>query len=176
MAFHKKRADSACGGLRFDMGEVLAANSAHLSEEIYRAKLIYDERGEFVRVDFSLYTAREMTKFRLVDVDFSYDKKYLDRSEIDAAFHRREGSDEIIMMKNSLATDTSIANIAIFDGENWLTPRMPLLEGTTRARLIESGFLQECDVSESMLFKAKKFAILNAMISFREIVDFEILK
>ena len=78
------------------------------------------------------------------------------------------------MLKNSLITDTSIANLAIFDGKKWLTPKTPLLNGTTRARLLESGFLSQEDINVTMLLNAKKLGIMNAMMGFVELGEFKI--
>ena len=77
------------------------------------------------------------------------------------------------MLKNSLITNTSIANL-IFDGKKWLTPKTPLLNGTTRARLLESGFLSQEDINVTMLLNAKKLGIMNAMMGFVELGEFKI--
>ena len=42
--------------------------------------------------------------------------------------HKRE-QDEILITRNGLLTDTSIANIALFNGKEWHTPKHPLLKG-----------------------------------------------
>ena len=38
--------------------------------------------------------------------------------------HKRE-QDEILITRNGLLTDTSIANIALFNGKEWHTPKHP---------------------------------------------------
>ena len=81
-------------------------------------------------------------------------------------FLKKEDCDEIIIIKNSIVTDTSIANIAIFDGNIWLTSKNCLLKGTTRNRLLEDKFLVEKDITINMLKKASKIALMNAMIDF----------
>ncbi|CZE49368.1 aminotransferase class IV [Campylobacter geochelonis] len=174
--FHEARAISACGGLKFSIREMLKKECESLkSSQIYRAKLVYNEFGEFAKCEIYPYVAREFKTFKLVEVDFKYEKKFLDRDLINHAFQKRDGCDEILMLKDGFATDTSIANIAIFDGFNWLSPKKPLLQGTTRARLLENGFLKFADINRDMLLSTKKFAILNAMVGFKKIDKFEFI-
>ena len=59
--------------------------------------------------------------------------------------------DEVIIEKNGYLTDTTIANIAFFDGKQWFTPEKPLLKGTMRAKLIEEGFLQTKNIKSEEL-------------------------
>ena len=63
-------------------------------------------------------------------------------------------------------TDTTIANIAFFDGKTWFTPTTPLLQGTTRARLIDEGFLKLRDIKKEDIKEYSRFALMNAMIGF----------
>jgi len=48
----------------------------------------------------------------------------------------------------------------------WLTPKTPLLRGTTRARLIDSGFLKCENLTLTDLKKAENFAVMNALVGF----------
>jgi 4-amino-4-deoxychorismate lyase len=79
-----------------------------------------------------------------------------------------------MIFKNSLLTDTSIANIAIYYDNSWITPKKPLLNGTTRQRYINSGFIKEADITLAMLKNAKKIALLNAMIDFDILEDYSL--
>ena len=169
--FHIKRAqNSVLNELKFDFAKILKLKS----DGIYRAKVIYDQNGELVSVEYFPYKMRDFYEFKLINISFSYDKKYLDRSHIEKA---KNGFDEIIMMKNSLITDTSIANLAIFDESLglWLTPKTPLLKGTSRQRLLQNGFLTPKDISKNELLNAKKIALMNAMIGFVELDKFKII-
>ena len=76
----------------------------------------------------------------------------------------------MIFVKNGIVTDTSIANIAIYYENSWITSKKCLLKGTTRARLIEEKKLIEKDISLEMLKNASQIALMNAMI------DFDIIK
>ncbi|AGZ81938.1 aminotransferase class IV family protein [Campylobacter fetus] len=167
--FHIKRAkNSTINGLKFDFSDILQPPF----NGTLRAKVIYDINGNLKNVEYFPYEMRDFYEFKLVNIDFDYDKKYLDRSKIEAA---KSNFNEIIMIKNGLITDTSIANIAVFDSCNdtWLTPKTPLLKGTTRDRLLQNKFLKQKDIDPNDLLKAKRFAIMNAMIGFLELKLFK---
>ncbi|RXK05685.1 aminotransferase class IV family protein [Halarcobacter bivalviorum] len=136
------------------------------SNELLRCKVVYDE-SSILSVDFFPYKKREINTFKIIEVDeLEYSKKYFDRTELEQLFDKRESCNEIIIIINGLVTDTSIANIAIFDGDNWVTPKKPLLAGTTRARLLKNAELIEKDITLEMLLNSKKLALMNAMIDF----------
>ena len=132
------------------------------------------KKGKFrLRVDYSKeiksftckeFTCREFKEFRVVKSDIEYEFKYANRDEIDAL---KVDEKEVIILKNGLLSDTTIANIALCLNGAWLTPKTPLLQGTTRARLIDSGFLKCEDLTIEDLKKAENFAIMNALIDFK---------
>ena len=135
-----------------------------VNEKLLKCKVIYNDEG-IKEVTFSEYKKREIKSFKLIhDDEIDYSKKSTNRENIDALFEKKENADEIIIIKNSLVTDTTIANIAVFDGTSWLTPKKPLLRGTTRARLLEEKEIIEADISVETLLKSKKIALLNAMV------------
>ena len=53
--------------------------------------------------------------------------------------------------------------------------KTPLLKGTSRQRLLQSGFLTPKDISKNELLNAKKIALMNAMIGFVELDKFKII-
>uniref|UniRef100_UPI00404881F9 aminotransferase class IV family protein n=1 Tax=Aliarcobacter sp. TaxID=2321116 RepID=UPI00404881F9 len=143
-----------------------------LSSELLRCKLIYDESG-ILEVNYFSYKKRDINNFKLLYSDeIEYSKKYLDRNKLDKLYENKENCDEIIIIKKGLVTDTSIANIAIFYDNTWLTPKTPLLFGTTRARLLDEKLLVEKDITVEMLKSCEKLALMNAMIGFYEIKDY----
>ncbi len=139
---------------------------------LYRCKVIYS--NEIEEVAFFPYTPRRIQSFKLVSSDIKYCYKYLDRSKIDALFAQKGECDEIIIVKNGLLTDTSIANIAFHYKNSWITPKNPLLPGTTRARLIEAKRLIPTDIAAKDLKKFDKMALMNAMIDFMIVEEFTI--
>ena len=130
---------------------------------LYRCKIIYGNNS-IHSIKYFPYKAKEITHFSIVKSHLDYQYKYTDRSSFQELLLDHE---EIIIEKDGLLTDTSIANIAFFDGSSWLTPKTPLLEGTTRARLLEEGFLKLENIKKENLKKYSNFALMNAMIGFR---------
>lgn len=141
---------------------LLEALHDHPSSGLYRCKIIYDK--EIHSVTYFPYKAREFKTFKIVSSELDYGFKYLDRTALDNL--QTQESSDIIIEKNGLLTDSSIANIAVFDGKHWLTPEVPLLAGTTRARLLEEKFLTLYPLKKENLKNYSHFALMNSMIGF----------
>jgi len=132
-----------------------------------KCKVIYDKDG-ILDISFSTYKPRVIKSLKvIINNDIQYKYKALNRNDIDNLYKKRDSCDDIIIVKNGLVTDTSIANIAILVDNIWLTPKTPLLYGTSRAKLIDECFLKESDISIEQLADADKIALMNAMISFK---------
>ncbi len=130
---------------------------------LYRCKITYGN-NTIHSIEYFPYKAKEITHFTIVKSHLDYQYKYTDRSSFQKLLL---GNNEIIIEKDGLLTDTSIANIAFFDGKSWLTPKTPLLAGTTRARLLEENFLKLENIKKENLQNYSNFALMNAMIGFR---------
>ncbi len=132
-----------------------------------KCRILYTK--EIESIDYSPYSPRRIKRLKLVDSTIAYSHKFADREEIDELFGMKEDADDILIVRNGLVTDTSIANIAFYNGHTWLTPKSPLLAGTTRQRLIKSGFLVPRDISVDEIDRFERFALLNAMVGFEPI-------
>ncbi|CAA6812540.1 MAG: Aminodeoxychorismate lyase (EC [uncultured Sulfurovum sp.] len=130
---------------------------------LYRCKIVYNDKIQ--SVEYFAYEAKKPQNFKVVQAELDYSHKYYDRVEIQKLF--QQNYDEIIIEKNGLLTDTSIANIAFYNGQSWLTPKVPLLAGSTRARLLNEGFLKLHDIKKEDIENYSHFALMNAMIGFR---------
>jgi len=131
---------------------------------LYRCKVIYDKK--ILDIKYYPYQKRKIKSFKLIQSDIEYSYKYLNREKLDALFEEKGEADEIIIVKNSLITDTSIANIAFFDTKRWITPKKPLLKGTMRENLLYKKIIFEEDIRVDQIKKFKKIALMNAMIGF----------
>jgi 4-amino-4-deoxychorismate lyase len=135
-------------------------------EGLYRCRLLYNAK-EILSVSFHPYKKRSVLSLKLIDaLDLEYAKKYADRSALDALFEKREGCDDILMVKNGFVRDTSIANIALLKDGIWYTPKEPLLRGTTRERLLDEGKIVEDYIGVDTLDSFESIALMNAMIDF----------
>ncbi len=129
----------------------------------YRVRIEYDTTIQ--KIEYLPYIPREIQHFACVESSFSYAYKSCNREELHAAIV--PNVDDVIFTCKGLLQDTSIANIALCIDGHWYTPKKPLLEGTTRARLLENGMLKAESLDMKSLQKAQKFAIMNALIGFR---------
>ncbi|MFA7091259.1 MAG: aminotransferase class IV [Arcobacteraceae bacterium] len=147
-----------------------------INDDFLKCKVIYDKYG-VLDVLYEPYVKRLIKSFKIIHDDtIEYKHKYLNREAIEVLYEKKGNADEIIIVKNGWITDTSIANIAIFDGSNWLTPSVPLLRGTTRERLLHDKELIQANISVEMLKNAKKIALLNAMIGMNVLEHYSFLE
>lgn len=140
---------------------------------LYRCRILY---GEVLHsIDYIPYLPKKIQTLRIVPSDIEYSLKYANRDALNALLESNKDVDEVIIEKNGYLTDTTISNIAFYDGEQWFTPLKPLLEGTMRAKLIDEGFLHTKDVKKEDLYNYSQVALMNAMIGFKIINDIKII-
>jgi len=136
-------------------------------EGAFKCRLLYDT--QIRKVEFIPYRIRHVEKLKLVMADgLEYGHKYAGRAAIQALFRQRGAADDILMVKNGLLTDTSYANIALFDGSAWHTPAAPLLPGTRRAALVAAGRLALADIAPGSLSGFKEVRLINAMMGLED--------
>lgn len=168
--YHEKRIANTIGK-NINLLEYIYPPSNHL----LKCKVLYSQ-DEIIDVSFDIYNKRNLKTFKIIiDDNINYKYKYENREQINNLFSKKDTADEIIIIKNNLITDTTIANIAIFIDNQWYTPTTPLLLGSTRQRYIDDGILKEKNIDIDIFKKATKIALLNAMIDFDVIEDFKIL-
>ena len=132
-----------------------------------RCRVTYAQ--DILDIEYFPYRIRPVHTLKLIEgstTDYRY--KYADRSALDALFAQRGKADDILIVRNGLLTDTSIANIALWDGLHWYTPAHPLLKGTHRARLLYEGILTERDIPVEEIKQYQKICLFNAMLHFGE--------
>ena len=135
---------------------------------VYRCRFIYDSHS--YRIEFHPYTSRKISSLRLITQDaVHYPLKYTHRDQLNDLFELREVCDDVLIVKNGILRDTTIANVALYINGQWLTPQTPLLYGTTRERLIDEGVLFPAILTPDDILDARKVAIMNAMVGFVEI-------
>ncbi len=165
LEYHQKRYEEVLASLEVKKFKDLQSFLHPPKKGLYRCRVLYSQKS--IDVSYHLYEKCTIKKLKLIfDDTIEYSKKYADRSQINHNFAQKEEADDILIVKNSLITDTSVANIAFFDGKKWYTPKIPLLKGTTRARLLKMKQINEKNIYVHELKKYEKVALLNAMIDF----------
>lgn len=136
---------------------------------IFKARVVYGETG-IEEVDYSAYNIRCVQSLAIIQSDtIDYTYKSTDRMALNDLFARRGTCDDILIVKQGLLTDTSIANIALYDGNYWYTPKQPLLKGTKRAQLLDKGILREKEIRLEDLSSYSIIRLFNAMIDWGEL-------
>ena len=135
---------------------------------LYKCRIVYDD--EIRLVEFIPYQLRSVKTLKLIEINLeSTGYKPEDRAAINQAFALRGECDDVLLVRKGLLTDTSYSNIALFNGKEWITPRVPLLYGTQRAYLIENKMIVEEDIPAESLRNYQKIRLFNAMIEFGEL-------
>ncbi|MDD2949713.1 MAG: aminotransferase class IV family protein [Sulfuricurvum sp.] len=168
LPYHQARLDQSLKCIhalrQYDLKSLIHPPSAG----IYRCRFLYDETE--YKVEFHPYTPRVTTSLKLIyDDTIDYSLKDSNRDALNALYEQRGECDDILIVKNGLLTDTSIANVALWIEGKWFTPQTPLLAGTTRARLLDEGFLTPALLHPGDIARATKVAIFNAMVDFLEV-------
>jgi len=170
LEYHQRRLEGVLNSLNAEQKYKLSSLLLPPKKGLFRCRVVYDE--EQIEISYIPYQKREIKSLKIVASNkIEYSDKYADRSSIDKLFMKKEQCDDILIVKNSLITDTSIANIAFFDGAVWLTPKTPLLYGTTRERLLNESKIVEQDIKIEDINGFLKVALMNAMIDFAIIAE-----
>ena len=139
-----------------------------IPNELMKLRITYGE--ELGDVSSTPYTLRNVSNLQIVRKDINYDYKLTDRSPLDEAFSMRGRADDVLIVRHGLVTDTSIGNVAFWDGTVWKTPKTPLLKGTRCESLLLGKKISATDISEADIFSYYKISIFNAMIPFGTVV------
>jgi len=130
---------------------------------LYRCRVTYKE--DIQSIEYIPYTPKTFHKFTIVKSQIEYAYKYDNREELNNLQNLHQN--EIIIEKDGFLTDTSIANIAFYNGQEWLTPKTPLLKGTMREKLLHNQLLIPKNIRKEELQNFSHFALMNAMIGFQ---------
>lgn len=169
LVYHQKRYESVLKKFNIKNPKSLLEHINPPATGTYRCRLLYNisKEGHTIEVTYHEYKKRDINSLKLVyDDNIEYSLKSACRDELDLLYGRRGKYDDILIVKNSLITDTTIANIAFYDSGRWVTPAQPLLKGTTRERLLMEKKIFESDIYVDDLKKFSKVALMNAMIDF----------
>ncbi|PHS34440.1 MAG: hypothetical protein COA92_00670 [Sulfurovum sp.] len=132
---------------------------------LFRCRIVYAE--EVHSIEYLPYIEKNIQTLKIVSSTLNYNLKYANRDALDALLSANTDVDEVIIEKKGYLCDTTIANIAFFDGKQWFTPTHPLLKGTMRQKLLDEGFLETKKIKKDNLSDYSQVALINAMIGFK---------
>lgn len=134
---------------------------------VFKCRLEYSPENH--RIQFTPYTIRPVRTLQFLDAGFlDYPLKYTDRTALDRLLAGCKPGEDVLLTKNGLITDTLYANVALLRGNTWVTPAIPLLKGTMRQFLIDTGILTETEIHVNNLYSCEKIRLVNAMMPWGE--------
>ncbi len=163
--FNRTRAALWKGSIPIDLRALVSPQSL---AGIYKCRVVYGR--EIEEITYVPYQMRDVSSLRLVvadTVDYTY--KSTNRENLNALYAQRKMADDILIVKEGCLTDTSIANIALYDGHTWFTPARPLLRGTKRAELLDRKLIVEKDIPQISLKDYSHIMLFNAMIDWERV-------
>ena len=167
LEYHQERVDSACKLLfgnipKLDLFSLIESQSIP-GNGLYKCRIVYDKRVRDIQ--FIPYKIKEIKSVKLIETGaFAYNYKFLDRSFFEKLILQNPDYDELILMRNGEITDSCFSNLAFYNGDKWLTPERPLLEGTRRQRLIDQQRISPASLHVSNIKDFKKISFINAML------------
>lgn len=181
LAYHQKRLTESRA---FHFGELPPLDLDKLlripddaKNGLFKVRVVYGKEVE--KIEILPYTIRPVRSLQLMPAgDLFYRFKYADRQALLSLFQQRDFGDDVLLIRDDLLTDTSYANVALFDGTKWWTPARPLLSGTARARYLDAGLLHPADIHYRDLKKFRQLKLINAMMEWEEgpLIDVDMIR
>ena len=135
------------------------------SSGLHKVRLVYSY--EMHSVEVTPYVMRSVDSLKIVRADdITYQHKFEGRKELNDLFAQRGASDDVIIVKNNLITDSSYANLVFKIKDHWVTPRSYLFNGTMRQQLIDRKIIIEENIVLSDLERYESVKLINAMLLF----------
>jgi 4-amino-4-deoxychorismate lyase len=132
----------------------------------FKCRIVYSEAG-VVGMVLTPYETRTVTSLRIIhDNAIDYPLKFEDRTALNKLFAQRSKCDDILIVKNGWVTDASYSNVVFYDGWRWITPAQPLLKGTMRQQLLDTGIIHEDAIRAEQIPLFKKVRLINALLGF----------
>ncbi len=170
LPYHNRRMDVTRRNVLHQIGTLDLSDYIRPGNYRERTKCRVEYDKDILSVDYAAYHIRPVSSLRLVvDDEVTYRYKSSDRSVLNRLFAFREAEDDVLIVQRGLLTDTSICNVALWNGKQWVTPSMPLLAGTKRASLLDKGEIVANDIRPDDLPVYSRIRLFNAMIEFGEI-------
>lgn len=168
LAYHEARLNktrSELFGLKdlWNLSELLTIPD-FVSDAPHKCRLAYSENVNNIK--WEPYNFRTITQIqRVYDDTIDYSYKYNDRTSLNSLYEKRADAEEILIIKNGMVTDTLYCNVAFLKDDKWFTPDSPLLPGTQRAFLLDTGVVQEASISENDISDYSHIRLFNAMVN-----------
>jgi 4-amino-4-deoxychorismate lyase len=173
LTLHQQRVDYTLKHFRANTSIVLSDHihsktiKPSIDQQVYKCRFKYDLNGQ-IDIHFEPYYIKNIQTISIHDIgDHEYPFKYTERTWLNNIVAKAK-TDEVILAHNGFIKDASYANLAFFDGKNWVTPSHPLLMGTRRASLLNAQLITESPIHVKDLEKFIFLKCINAMMLWEE--------
>lgn len=164
---HQERINRTCFHFFGESLHTLTDLLPELDDKKYKVRFIYDNSS--YSHESVIYVKLPIRSLQIVESTwFDYSFKYENRSTLQKLLRSAE-ADEIVISIDGLVTDCSYANLAFWNGQEWLTPERPLLEGVKRAHLLKNGRIKKAPILAAELGIFEKVSLINAMLDLRDL-------
>ena len=146
---------------------IMAAPDFPTDKSKYKCRILYSQDN--ISIQFLPYIPRVLSRLQpVIDDKIDYHYKSTDRQIFEKHMRGTASNTEILIFKQGLLTDSSFSNLALREGNNWYTPKTPLLEGVHRSHLLRSGILKERDISIKDLQQYSSIRLINVMMNWED--------
>ncbi|HLR37406.1 MAG TPA: aminotransferase class IV [Chitinophagaceae bacterium] len=147
-----------------DLSDKIAAKKV---EELTKCRVIYDK--DIQDIQFVPYELPLIYSLKLVyDNEISYSYKYENRDALKQLFDKRNGCDDILIVKEGKVTDSYFCNVVFEKKGKFYTPYSCLLSGTKRQKLITNERVKEIEVKAEDIQHFDCVHLINAMIDLED--------
>ena len=138
-----------------------------LRENTVKCRIVYG--AEIESISYHIYEIKPVRSLQFViDDTIDYAFKYADRNYLDLLLKNRGQSDDILIVKNGLITDSSYANIVFLQNNRWYSPLNPLLKGTRIKDYMSKGHVTPALLRPEDLHRFSEARLINSMISIKK--------
>lgn len=149
-----------------DFEELLNGINTNTSN-IYKLKVIYNNK--IISYEITEYSMLNKSFIKFFDLpNFEYQFKFTNRNKFEEIEKQLKGNEIGVITQNGYLTDATYANVVLFDGSNYYTPKNCLLEGTKRQRLLNENRIKPTLIHINELNKFEYLQIINAMIDLED--------
>lgn len=139
----------------------------HLKERKVKCTVTYGI--DILSITYCAYEIKPIKSLQLVtDNAIDYAFKYADRTQLALLTQYRGQSDDILIVKNGLITDTSYANAIYLYKNIWYSQEYPLLMGTRLQYYLSKRLVTPALLTPNDLPLFSEVRIINAMISIED--------
>lgn len=147
-----------------NIAKLLCDLPSTIPKPICRCRITYGQCP--AQISFLPYTPIKRKRVRIIKNDkISYSYKYADRTQIEEVLHF-SNCEDIIIVKENMITDSSVANLVFENKEGFFTPTTPLLQGTERQRLLDKGIISLREIALDNIEEYNHIYFINAMMPF----------